>query len=145
MGVGGGFQLLTSSPIVLNVSPEWSGAHYTAEETEVSRVVCHQLRIPCYREGDSDSHPDPPNPRTCAELACSLHAPWTLAGALLLLCYAAGPGVTSGDTAGQRQSWEVSKVTSIYYLQGRKGAGGWGQAPGPFPYMTEPSPSCCNC
>ena len=51
MGVGVGFQLLTSSPIVLNVSPEWSGAHYTVEETEVSRVVCHHLRIPCYREG----------------------------------------------------------------------------------------------
>lgn len=51
MGVGVGFQLFTSSPIVLNVSPEWSGAHYTDEETEVSRAVCHHLRIPCYREG----------------------------------------------------------------------------------------------
>lgn len=41
--------------------------------------------------------------------------------------------VTSGDTAGQRLSWDVSKVTGVYCPPGK--AGGRGQVGGgrPFP------------
>lgn len=35
----------------IECQPRWSGAHYTVEETEVSRAVRHHLKIPCYREG----------------------------------------------------------------------------------------------
>lgn len=33
--------------------------------------------------------------------------------------------VTLGDTAGQRRSWDVSKVVRVYYSWGK--AGGWGR------------------
>lgn len=78
---------------------------------------------------------------TTAEGETGVCAGWALP---LVLRDPAGPLLPlaqvshSGDPAGQRQSWTVSKVTGVYYPPGEGGAGGRKQVASPFPQMPSP-------